>query len=185
MAIHRLCIAMVLLTVGCSGPDPVLYTLEAVPGAGRLGAPSVVVVRSVAIPRYLERREIVRIAGQDRVSVADNDWWSEPLPAMLRRVMARDIGQRLPAAEVLAGDGVISLRPDAEIEISIEQFDRAANGRISLEGFVAIENGARSRSLDRIHVELPAGGPSTADQVKVMSLAWSEAADVIARRLSR
>ncbi len=185
MATHRLCVALVLLMVGCSGPDPTLYTLEPVPGPGRPGNSSVIVVRSVAVPRYLERREIVRIAAQDRVSVADNDWWSEPLPAMLRRVMARDIGQRLPTADVLAGDGLISLRPDAEIEISIEQFDRAANGQISLEGFVAIQNGDHSRSLDRLHVELPAGGISTADQVKAMSLAWSDAADVVAKRLSR
>ena len=171
--------------VACSGPDPTLYTLESVPGPGHLGTPPVIVVQSVAIPRYLERREIVRISAQDRVSLADNDWWSEPLPAMLRRVMARNIGQRLPASDVLAGEDVIGLHPDAEIAISIEQFDRAPDGQVSLAGFVTIQYGDRSRSLDRLHIDLPGGGASTADQVKAMSLAWSEAADVVAKRLSK
>ena len=145
----------------------------------------VVVVRSVEVPRYLEREEIVRIASQDRVAIANNDWWSEPLPAMLRRVMALDIAQRLPASNVLAGEGVIGLHPDAEVEISLEQFDRSENGQIALAGFVAIQFRNHQRSLDRFHVEKPDGGVSMAEQVKAMSLAWSEVATFVATRLAR
>jgi len=172
------------LLAGCASPNPNLYTLAPSPGAVHTVAPSVVVVRTIAIPRYMEREEIVRSASADRLVAASNDWWAEPLAAMTRRVLAEDLAQRLPAAKVLAGDGVIGLQPDAEIEVTLEQFDRDPNGAIILAGFAAIQTKGVPQSLVRLAVTVPAGGRTTGDEVTAMSAALAQAADMIAQHLT-
>ncbi len=87
--------------------------MEPRPGLVQAGARRVVVVRGVGLPRYLEQQEVVRAAGQGRLRVAENDWWSEPLGEMLQRVLVANLAQRLPGTYVLADGGPIAAHPDA------------------------------------------------------------------------
>jgi uncharacterized lipoprotein YmbA len=175
---------VMLLLAGCASPNPNLYTLAARPGTTRAAGPSLVVVRSVGIPRYMEREEIVRSDAADRLVVASNDWWGEPLSAMIRRVLAEDLALRLPASNVLAGEGVIGLQPDAEIEVTLARFDRDASGAITLAGFAAIQRKGAPQSLVRLAVTVPGSGATTGDEVNALSDALAQAADGVAQRLA-
>ncbi len=173
--------ALMLLLTGCASPDPALYTLDVRPGQTRAGARRVIVVRSVGLPRYLDRPEIVRNSGEARMRVSANDWWGEPLGVMLKRVLARDLAQRLPGSNVLADGGPISVRPDLEVEVEFERFDREPSGLIVLAGHVALAGGTGGGVLQRLNVVVPANGPATRDQVDAMSDALGQAAEIISR----
>lgn len=214
--------APALLVAGCASPSPDLYSLEPRPGAVRTGpvlasarearqtgtqtgARRVIVVRGVGLPRYLEREEIVRSAGGTRLHVAGNDWWGEPLRAMLRRVLVADLAQRLPGADVLADEGPIAAHPDAEVEVDVQRFDRDPGGRdpggrdaggrdpdgrdpdgpVLLDGYAAVTAGpGRPRTLDRLRLGVPVAASTTKAQVDAMSAALGQVAGIIAGRLA-
>ena len=153
------------------------------PGAVQPSARRIIVVRNVGLPRYLERQEIVRRAGQGRMIVAPNDWWSEPLGAMAQRVLAVDLGQRLPGSDVLAGEGPLGADPDREVALDLQRFD--ADGVLMLKGFFSIEGKGRRRIVGRLDISVPPASGSAPDLVKAMSVALAQAADRVARELSR
>lgn len=170
-----------LLLGGCSSSNPSLYSLDARPGPVRAGVSRVVVVRAVGLPRYLDRQEVVRASGQVRLLVADNDWWGEPLRAMLKRVLISDISQRLPKADVLADDSPISVRPDAEIEMDVQRFDRDSAGQVTFIGHAAVERAGRRRELQSLRFDAPVAGSTTRDQVEAMSTVLGQVADAAAQ----
>ena len=60
------------------------------------GGPKVIVLQQIGLARYLERSQIVRSSENYRLDVMPNDWWGEPLGAMLSRVLIDELSQRLP-----------------------------------------------------------------------------------------
>src|SRR5262249_56650670 len=80
----------------CSSPTPVLYTIAPVSGTAQTGGPKVVALQQISLARYLERSQIVRSSENYRLDVMSNDWWGEPLRAMLSRELVDELGQRLP-----------------------------------------------------------------------------------------
>ena len=174
-----------LILAGCASPNPALYTLEPVGGKARNAAPSIIVVRVVDIPRYLEREEIVRFTDHGRVVVAENDWWSEPLKPMLQRVMAEDLAQRLPASNVLSGGSALGVPPDVDVVVSLRQLNRISNGLVTLTGFAAFRYREKPERLEPMRIVVQGFGPSTTDQVGTTSQALAEATDVLAASLTK
>ncbi len=173
-----------VLLDGCASSSPNLYSLEPRPGPARTGRHQLVVVRGVGLPRYLDREEIVRVAGGARLRVAENDWWGEPLRAMLRRVLVADLAQRLPGADVLADEDTVATHPNAEVELDVQRFDRGPDGPVVFEGYVAVTGLGRRRNLERLHVETPVSTDTTKAQVDAMSTALGQVADAVALRLA-
>jgi uncharacterized lipoprotein YmbA len=96
----------VLLPAACRSPDPKLYTISSAPGPVVSGGPRAITLRQVSLARYLERQEIVRSSEDYRLAVEANDWWGEPLGAMIGRVLVESLGQRLAGTQVR-----LSVRP--------------------------------------------------------------------------
>ncbi len=185
MRFHLSCMMLALTLAGCASPNPSLYTLEPVRGTAHGGAPSVIVVRVVDIPRYLERQEIVRFTDHGHVVVADNDWWSEPLKLMLQRVTAEDLTQRLPASNVLSGESALGAPPDVDVVISLRQLDRRSDGQVALTGLAALRYRDRPEYLEPLRIVVQGSGPAITAQVGAMSLALAGAADAIAAALAK
>lgn len=168
----------------CSSPNPNLYTIAPVPGPIENGAPRAVLVREVVVSRYLERTPIVRSSENYRLSVMANDWWGEPLSAMLSRVLVRDLSLRLPRSAVYGSSSPISLSPDATLDLSVTQLDEDASGNLVLEGQASISfSGQRpplARSF-RFSVVPPAAG--TDGEVAAISDAVGRLATELARML--
>ncbi len=131
---------LVLLTAiaGCSSPNPNLYTIASVAGPVENGTPKVVLVREIVVARYLERTQIVRSTENYRLSAMSNDWWGEPLAAMLSRVLVQELRQRLPRTVVYGNSSPLSLSPEATIDLSIERLDEDASGNVLLQGQAGI-----------------------------------------------
>ena len=129
-----------LLTViaACSSPSPVLYTIAPVQGPVQPGGPKVIVLQQISTAHYLERSQIVRSSENYRLDVMSNDWWGEPLAAMLSRVLTEELGQRLPQSTVIGETGAVSASPDATVELNVQRLDEDASGNVGLQAQASV-----------------------------------------------
>jgi uncharacterized protein len=166
----------------CASPNPNLYTLEPPPGPVRRGGPRVIELRGVGLARYLERSQIVRSSENFRLDVLSNDWWGEPLDAMIGRVLTRALSQRLPGSMVYSENGAISADPDVTLQLNIQRLDLDASGAVRLVAQFAV---VRTTSDTRaVTLEVPTHGPTTPDLVAAMSEAIGQLADRVAAALA-
>ncbi len=180
-----LTLAAALALAGCSSPDPVLFTLAPVRGAVYRGGPRVVLLHQIAIAHYLERSQIVRSSENYRLAVLENDWWGEPLSAMLSRVLVEELGQRLPNSVVIADNGAVSAEPDATIELNIQRLDEDAAGKLVLEAQVAVRrHGSERPTLQSFRFVAPPPAPGVPGEVAAISAAVGRLADGIAPMLT-
>jgi hypothetical protein len=125
-------LAVMMALGACSSPPPALYTIAPVDGATVSDGPKVVLLQQIALARYLERSQIVRSSENYQLDVMANDWWGEPLGAMLSRVLVDELGQRLPQSVVLSENGAVSSPADATIELNLRRLDEDAAGNLIL-----------------------------------------------------
>jgi uncharacterized protein len=170
---------------GCGSPDPVLYTIANESGAVQTSGPRIVLVQGVSIARYLDRSQIVRSSEDYRLDVMANDWWGEPLAAMLNRVLVAELSQRLPQSTVIADSGAVSARPDATVEVDIRRLDEDARGSLVLQAQAAVRATGRKQpivSSFRFAVPPPAAG--VPGEVAAISSAVGRLADGITPMLT-
>ena len=173
-----------ILASGCSSPNPSLYTLGPTPGTSRPGGPATVVLRQVAVARYLERPELVRSSEDFRLEVMANEAWGEPLPQMISRVLLEDLAQRLPGTTVLNASGAITVKEDATVEVNIQRMDRDASGALAFVAQASVSHAGSSRPFTRtVRTSIPLASTTTADEVRAMSVALGKLADEIAGML--
>ncbi len=177
--------AATILLAGCAtSPQPALYTIAMVPGDARAGGPRVVVVQAVVLASYLERQSIVRSSENYRLDVMSNEWWGEPLAAMLGRVLVDELGQRLPASSVLSESGGISASPNATVELNVQHLDKDASGALILQAQAGVAIKGRGAPLLRsFRIAVPTPTPDTAGQVAATSTAVGQLADGLAALL--
>jgi uncharacterized protein len=173
-----------LAAAACSSPDPVLYTVPMRPGAVLNGGPKSIQVRDVAIPAYLDRKGIVRSSADYKVGVSDNNWWAEPLTTMLSRTIAIGLAQRLPASNVYAEGGAVSVDAEALVGVNILRLEADTAGRVDLMAQVGIQfyrprrQAARSFTFSKA-----ASSPKVDGQVAAITEAVAELTDGIAQML--
>lgn len=172
-----------LLVFGCSSPDPRYYSLETQPGQPLHSPARTVIVRSVPVARYLERNEIVRSLQDGRIRVSDDDWWGEPLRNMLQRVLAADLAQRLPDAQVLGTESIGG--EGATVLLAVERFEPGRDGAVVLQGHLAIQVGGRDQLLRRIAIAVAEPGSGMSGQISAMSRALGQVADIAAAALAQ
>ena len=182
LARRALAALLPFLATSCNSPSPALYTMEVPPGAARRGGPRVIEIRAVSMARYLERSQIVRSTENFRLDVLPNDWWGEPLDAMLGRVLARALTQRLPGSTVFVENGAISVEPEATLQVNVQRLDQDAARAIHLIAQFAIRRGASETR--GVALRVPVRGATTADLVAAMSEAVGQLADQIATALA-
>jgi uncharacterized lipoprotein YmbA len=170
------------LPAACISPNPALYTLAIVPGSTHPTAPPRIELREIGLARYLERSQIVRSSEDFRIDVLGNDWWGEPLDAMLSRVLVQELSQRLPSSTVFAENGAITATPDASVELNIQRLDEDRSGALLLMAQVAVTGHVTITRNVRFSVPLPS--PGTPGLVSAISTAVGELADAVAALLA-
>ena len=172
------------MVAGCASPNPALYTIAPVSGAVQTGGPKVVALQQISLARYLERSQIVRSSENYRLDVMSNDWWGEPLGAMLSRVLVEELGQRLPQSTVIGESGALTASPDATIELNVQRLDEDAAGTLVLQAQASVSfksrKGPALRSF-RFVVTPPA--PGIPGEVTAISTAVGQLADGLASML--
>lgn len=178
--------AALLACVGaCSSPNPIYYTLGTIPGAPQSGGPAVVTVREVSIARYLERPQIVLSASGNQLDVRANEWWGEPLGAMMTRVLVENLSQRLPGSVVFGENGAVSSSTDAIVEVNVQRMDLAGQQTIAVVAQAAVSFTGRKGRPDLQTVRLQTATPTqdTRGAVAAMSVAMGQLADRLADML--
>jgi uncharacterized lipoprotein YmbA len=178
---------LAVLPVGCASPTPVLYTLDAVPGPVLDRGPAVVVLQDIGLAPYLDRQQIVRSSSDYRIDVETNNWWGESFTAMIGRVLAAEIDQRLPGTEVFGESGAVNATPDATVAVNITRFDVDASGVVVLIAQLGVDfaSGGRRPVTSGLRFEVPTTSPDVTGQVVAMSKALGELADAVAGDLVR
>ena len=172
------------MLTACSSPEPVLYTIAPVQGETRVGGPRVIVLEQIGLERYLNRSEIVRSSENYRLTVASNDWWGEPLAAMLSRVLVTELGQRLPQSTVLADNGAISSDPDVTVQLNIQRLDEDAAGSVVLQAQAGVQlKGQKAPVLRTFHFVVAPPAAGTSGEVAAISTALGQLADGTATML--
>lgn len=175
---------LVLVTLaGCASQTPTLYTLAPVAGPVRSGGPARIEIREIGLARYLDRPEIVRSTSDSLVALDGNERWGDPLVSMFGRVLAENLGQRLPNALVFGENGAISVTPDAVVEIDLQRMDVDARGAVELVAQVAVQRGGRTATRS-VRVSAMPASSGMHDIVKAMSKASGELADAVAAMLA-
>jgi uncharacterized lipoprotein YmbA len=174
--------AVACLLASCASPSPKLYTLDVPPGPVRRSGPRVIELRSIGLARYLERSQIVRSSENYRLDVLPNEWWGEPLDAMIGRTLARALTQRLPGSTVYLENGALSAAPDATVQVNVQRLDQVSGGAVRLIAqFAVVRHAPDTRGVT---LEVPTRSPDTPDLVAAMSEAIGQLADRIAAALA-
>jgi uncharacterized lipoprotein YmbA len=185
-ALRNSLIALVLaaLPVACSSPDPVLYTIAPAQGRVQAGAPKVIALQQISTARYLERSQIVRSSENYRLDVMSNDWWGEPLGAMLSRVLIEELGQRLPQSTVFGESGAVTASPDATIELNVQRLDEDASGNLVLQAQASVSfKGRPGPALRNFRFVVTPPAPGIEGEVTAISNAVGQLADGLASAL--
>ena len=185
MSAARLAALAVSATLAaCSSPNPVLYTVAPAQGSAQTGAPKVIAIQQISLPRYLERSEIVRSSENYRLDVMANDWWGEPLGAMLTRVLVEELSQRLPQSTVFRESGAVTASPDATIELNIQRLDEDASGSLVLQAQASVNfKGQRAPALRSFRSVVRPSAADTPGEVAAISTAVGQLADGLASML--
>jgi uncharacterized protein len=186
--LHRLRLAAalcgILAVVSCASPDPKLFTIAPVPGTEQFGAPKVIALHGVGVPRYLQRSQIVRSSEGYQLDLLTNDWWGEPIDAMLGRVLAEDLTQRLPQSTIYTSSGAVTGSPQATIELELRRLDLDRGGNLLLvaQGSVSFKN-RPAPDTRTFQISQPLPSPGVEGQVAATSTALAKVADRIAGML--
>ncbi len=174
-----------LAAAACSSPDPKLYTIASLPGTAVSGGPKVVALHTVGIARYLQRSQIVQTSEDYRVVLRGTDWWAEPLDAMLTRVLAEDLTERLPRSTVYTSAGAVTGSPDATVEVELSRLDldRSGNQLLVGQASVTFKNQA-SPDTRSLRIAQPLPSPGVEGQIAATSTALAQVADRLADMLA-
>ena len=171
-------LALAAVLVACASTKPTLYTIATVSGAERNNAPRVILLQPIGLERYLERSQIVRSSENYRLDVMENDWWGEPLSAMLSRVLVSELGQRLPQSIVISEGGAVSATPDATISLNVQRLDEDAAGNLVLEAQASVGFKAKGApTLQDFRFTVPPSALGIPGEVAAMSTAVGQLAD--------
>jgi uncharacterized lipoprotein YmbA len=174
-------LALTAALAACSSPNPVLYTIAPVQGRVQTGGPKVVALQQISMARYLERSEIVRSSENYRLDVMSNDWWGEPLGAMLSRILIEELSQRLPQSTVFGESGAVTAAPDATIELNMQRLDEDASGNLVLQAQASVDFKRRSGPVLRsFRFVVTPPSPDVQGEVTSISLAMGRLADGLA-----
>jgi len=146
---------------------------------------STLLVGAVEIPQTLDRPQLVRRLGVNRIDVAEYDRWSEPLDAMIRRTLAEDLAVLVPKSRVLAST-LPAVPIDQTLVVEIARFEADNAGMVTLEAqwFVRAERASVPRLSRRAVIAEPTASGESEALVAAMSRALAKFAREVANALA-
>jgi uncharacterized lipoprotein YmbA len=144
-----------------------------------------VVLGPIGFPDYLARADIVRRMADNRVELAANDRWAEPLDVTFKRVLAIDLSRALDGAQVTAFPW-FGAEPKFRYSVApvIDRFEIGPDGAAHLAARWTVIDGHDGRVLYATSSEFSVpGGSGTAANAAALSQATDQFANQIATTL--
>lgn len=172
---------------GCgTSPPPDFYTLSPASGPQKQPAQAAynIAVGPVSLPAIVDRPQIVLNTGPNRVSLAEQSRWAEPLRESIPRVMASDIALLLPDAYVSSYPEVALTNPDYRVLVDIQRFEFAQGEGATLDliwSVIAERDGTRTtgRTFVREPVREPGYPALVAAHGRALSIASRDIAAAV------
>ena len=181
----RWLLGLCLICACARSSDPRLYTLVAAKGRDTHEASATIEVRRPSLAGYLDRREVVRAVKSERLDVAGDSNWAEPLDAMIGRVLADNLALRLPKSQVLTDLSSLGVVADVRIDTEVQRFEQGPEGLV-LRAAVAVRRGTEQKPLGVQIIELKreVDGSGTEAVISTMNALLGELADRVASSLA-
>jgi uncharacterized lipoprotein YmbA len=174
-------VALLACLAGCTAsPPPRLFLLAPRAPASTESFAGTISLKTVDIPAYLDRPQLVRLNDPYELQVSELERWGEATQEMVTRVLASDLGLRLPAGHVVPASGPLSVSADVVLEVDISRFDAEPEGTVVLAGQWVVKRDDRPRRLRAARIRVQPEAPSTPALVAAMSEALGQLADQIA-----
>ena len=186
-----LAITLVATCAGCSTPSASERFYALSDGSSSTSAPVAtstaasnalpgIVISAVTVPELVDRPQIVTRDGANRVNVAEQQLWAEPLKNGIGRVLAVRLAKTLAdagrPARVAAYPQTSIANPDVRVTIDVQRFDAMPGGDAVIDVLWSV----RRTSDDSIRSgRTVATRPITALTYDDTVRAWSEALDVL------
>ncbi|MDB4988639.1 MAG: hypothetical protein JWN04_3817 [Myxococcaceae bacterium] len=166
--------------------DPRLYTLVPARGSASYASTGTVEVRRPTIAGYLDRREIVRAVLSERLELASDANWAEPLDAMFGRVLAADLALRLPNSQVFTDLNTLGAVSNSRIDLELQRFEQGPDGLV-LRALVALRRGSLSApvAIEAIELKDSTTHRNTEAAVGAMNALLAQLSDRIAAMLDQ
>jgi len=167
--------------VGVATPPTRYYTLRALtaPEPAAHAARYFVTVGPVAIPESVERPQIVIREGENRVRLLESDRWAAPLRAAVPRLLAEEIGRRLPDAQVAAYGEYTDDSQAVRVLVDVRAFDSMPGKGVLLDAVWRVRAGDAQRSGSS-RLREPSAAPGIEPLVQAHSRALAALADELA-----
>jgi uncharacterized protein len=183
ISMRALWLAIALLYGGCgSSPNTNYYALAAVSGTVRQASLGTIAVRRPGIAGYLDRTEILAQWDGQRLQLANNTGWAEPIAAMISRVLAEDLNDRLHGTTVFGASSDLSLEPSTVVELAIRKFDLGSDGYVHLNVLASVR-GAGQTTAHAFALQARPAATDTGAMVAAMSNLLGQLADELAKVL--
>jgi len=138
---HRMACALMLTALGCAGcssvlaprPDPTRFYIVSANDTPVVAKPKAGAIEvglgPISFPDYLARTDIVTRTADNKVDIAPEARWSEPLDQNFKRVLELDLSSSLGGAHVATFPWFGS-KPDVayRVEVTVDRFEGDAQG---------------------------------------------------------
>jgi uncharacterized lipoprotein YmbA len=156
---------VVLMFAGCGTPlKERFYTLSSSAAPERTASrPSYrITVGPVTIPALVDRPQIVLRAGANRVTLAEESRWAEPLKDSIPRVVAGNLASLLEGARVSAYTQGAGAAADYRVLLDIQRFESVMGDAATLEVLWTIGRASGGiMTAGRSLIREPVGGADT------------------------
>lgn len=177
------CLAIGVALCACgSSPNTTYYALAATSGTVRQVSLGTIEVRRPGIAGYLDRTEILAQWDGQRLQLTQGAGWAEPITAMIGRVLAENLSNRLPGTIAFHASSELSLQANTVVELVIRKFDLASDGQVHLNALWSIR-GAGQTTTHTAALRTQPSTTETAPTVAAMSTLLGQLADQITATL--
>ncbi|TVR79556.1 MAG: membrane integrity-associated transporter subunit PqiC [Rhodospirillales bacterium] len=187
--------AVMMILTGCTlpfaqEPPPIRFYVLSAAAAEPVAAsprPVMVGVSRVVLPEYLDTPRIVTRTGANELRLADLDQWRGTLRDTATATLVENLTAQIPS------DGVVALpfrgpvRPDFQVAVEMSQFERDAEGLVTLAARWQLlsGDGRTALAMERATYRRPAPAADYAAIVAAMSDTLAELSRDIASAIRR
>jgi uncharacterized protein len=128
-------------------------------------------VGPITLPGYLDRQELVSRTTANRLDVAENNRWAEPLGDNLGRILAQNLSALLGTDNVSLYPWPSDLRPAYQVEIEVLRFepDSARSAELTARWILRDVPTRAILGVKESELTEPLNGPSTEESVAALS----------------